>query len=148
MKGHPFREVLIFLVVALGLLFPMAQLRTVQSSHLQHTHDASHAHGPDHGHVLAFGEVRLSHPADSITLRMEGSVLLEETNVLRTDVDLCLSSEGSPIEMQIVWSDPGEGRPFAELRIEPENRPDVVYSFWGKPGENLRRWLVEPGELP
>lgn len=150
MKGHPFREVILFLVVAMGLLIPMAQLKSVSSSHLQHTHDADHlgTSEEEKGHVDAFAELLLSHKAESVSLSVAGQVILEEQQVLRTDLEVCLPFEGTSVEVIIVWSDPGEGRPYAELRMEPENRADLVYSFWGRKGENLKRWYVRPGEAP
>ena len=145
MKGHPFREVLIFLVVALGLLFPMAQLRSVQSDHLRHEHDSSLPEGDETVHVDAFADLRLSHPADRMMLKVDGKVLLEETQTRRTDFELCLTGQGAAVEVTIFWSELEQGQPFAELRVEPDNRPDQIYSFWGKEGENLHRWFVKPG---
>lgn len=148
MKGHPFREVVLFLILALGLLLPMAGLMKVQSSHLQHNHGGTHAHAGGRIHVDAYGELRLSHPAQRVMIQVGNDVVLEEENTLRTDFEVCLPADGVALQATIHWPEPVEGRPFAELLIEPANRADLVYSFWGKVGENLQRWFVEPGDIP
>jgi hypothetical protein len=140
MRGHPFREVLIFLVVAAAFWLPMKLMESTPQGVSSY---ALSTPSPD-AEIGTFAEIRLSHPAEQVRLLRDGTLLFEMKDRREDMFDLTLPQTGVSIELQIVWPEDVEA-PYAELRLEPDGRNERVLGFWGGPGEQRQRWFVELG---
>lgn len=150
MKGSPFAEAAIVLLVAVLCFFPMRQLtRSVSlpqdpaSTH-SHGHDHNHDHGFSETHVeSAWLEIRSSHPPELLEVRQHGNLLWEGEGELNQDAefDLRISEGRSQLDFVFRWPEKLE-QAYMELRLEAGEFPMRAWGLWSS-GEDERTWHLE-----
>ena len=142
MKGSPIRDALILLTLFLGLLVPLLGLsrKPIEpQGEPQNTETVEN--------IEAWLDIRLSHPASSIRVLKGDQEINEVEEAMGVSLDTELSLEGETFSLEIQWPEM-VGRPYVEVRLEPEGLPAIVRGKWGKPGVQTFRWFFQPEEMP
>ena len=142
MKGSPIRDALILLTLFLGLLVPLLGLSRKPID--PQTEPRATTTGQN---IEAWLDIRLSHPATSIRVLKGDQEISQVEEAMGISLDTELPLEGETFSLEIQWPEM-VGRPYVEVRLEPEGLPAIVRGKWGKPGVQTFRWFFQPEEMP
>lgn len=137
MKGSPFQELAIIVLVAIGLWLPLRFLtqkiiRPVEESTVVSSETQE-----------AWLDLRFSHAPESATISQNGTVLWQGGGELREDADvqLQLSDTRNVLDLDFRWAENVE-QAYVELSLEVGDLPSRDLGFWAH-GEVQRAWVLE-----
>jgi hypothetical protein len=137
MKGSPFQELALILLVAIGLWLPFRFLTQKVERPIEEPTVESFATQE------AWLDLRFSHAPESATISQNGTVLWQGGGELREDADiqLQLSDVRNVLDLDFRWSENVE-QAYVELSLEVGELPSRNLGFWVR-GEVQRAWVLE-----
>jgi len=142
MKGSPIRDALLLLTLSLGLLIPLLGLsrKPIEPRREPRVAETNQT-------VEAWLDIRLSHSASSLRVLKGNEEVSRVEEAMGISLDTELPLEGETFSLEVQWPEM-DGRPYVEVRLEPDGLPGIVRGRWGKPGVQTFRWFFQPEETP
>lgn len=127
MRGSPLREVLLVIMGAVILWFPLKSL-TGKPSVLEE----SELETGENLTADCWLDFRFSHPPLSVQILQGDQVLWKGDATLRQDADVLLQIKDAHLsfQIQLEWPEAVE-QGYAEITLEADNLPAETFGFWG-----------------